>query len=260
MLFFLTRATQQRYLYRGSDRRSEGTIMALQRFLNLPEEEKDKVLGIAKKQFAQYGYDQMSLNFFLRELGISKGQFYYWFEDKADLFFTVLKQGIDALQRRLNDHGMPKSKSEYWEHMRNSRLISEKLWEEKEFVEIGQMVYQQIPSTHPIYERLIELSSPLREHFCEGIQLGQTWEFVRTDLSASALYDLTDGVSEVFYNKILNSYAKGKPPTEETLMLHDMLGRTLRLILQPSFVAVSVIAASLVAAEMFVKHALIYHF
>ena len=126
--------------------------------------------------------------------------------------------------------------------MRNSRLISEKLWEEKEFVEIGQMVYQQIPSNHPIYDRLIEFSSPLREHFCEGIQLGQTWEFVRTDLSASALYDLTDGVSEVFYNKILNSYAKGKPPTEETLMLHDMLGRTLRLILQPSFVAVLVIA------------------
>ena len=232
--------------------------MPLNRFLNLPHEDKERVLLIAKKQFSTHGYDAMSLNLLLKELDISKGQFYYWFEDKADLFFTVLKQGMDALQRRLNDHGMPKSKSEYWEHMRNSRLISEKLWEEKEFVEIGQMVYQQIPSTHPLYERLIEFCSPLREHFCEGIQLGQTRGFVRTDLSASDLCDLTDGVSEVFYNKILNSYAKGKPPTEETLMLHNMLGRTLRLILQPSFVAVSVVAASLIAAEMLVKHALIY--
>ena len=99
--FFLDRATQQRYLYRGSDRRFEGTVMALQRFLNLPKEEKDKVLGIAKKQFAQYGYDQMSLNFFLKELGISKGQFYYWFEDKADLFFTVMQEGLEALRLSL---------------------------------------------------------------------------------------------------------------------------------------------------------------
>jgi len=205
--------------------------MPLNRFLNLPHEDKERVLQIAKKQFSHHGYDAMSLNLLLKELDISKGQFYYWFEDKADLFFTVLKQGMDALQRRLNDHGMPKSKSEYWEHMRNSRLISEKLWEEKEFVEIGQMVYQQIPSTHPLYERLIEFCSPLREHFCEGIQLGQTWGFVRTDLSASALYDLTDGLSDVFYSKILNTYDKDSAPFAQAVTLHELLGKTLRFVL-----------------------------
>ena len=82
--------------------------MPLNRFLNLPNEDKERVLQIAKKQFSTYGFDAMSLNLLLKELDISKGQFYYWFEDKADLFFTVLNEGIDALQKRLNDHGMPK--------------------------------------------------------------------------------------------------------------------------------------------------------
>jgi AcrR family transcriptional regulator len=205
--------------------------MPLNRFLNLPHEDKERVLQIAKKQFSHHGYDAMSLNLLLKELDISKGQFYYWFEDKADLFFTVLKQGIDALQQRLNDHGMPKSKSKYWEHMRNSRLISEMLWEEKDFVEIGQIIYRQIPQNHPLYERLQECGAPLREHFCDGIQLGQTWGFVRTDLSASALYDLTDGLSDVFYSKILNTYDKDSAPFAQAVTLHELLGKTLRFVL-----------------------------
>ena len=205
--------------------------MPLNRFLNLPHEDKERVLQIAKKQFSHHGYDAMSLNLLLKELDISKGQFYYWFEDKADLFFTVLKQGIDALQQRLNDHGMPKSKSKYWEHMRNSRLISEMLWEEKYFVEIGQIIYRQIPQNHPLYERLQECGAPLREHFCDGIQLGQTWGFVRTDLSASALYDLTDGLSDVFYSKILNTYDKDSAPFAQAVTLHELLGKTLRFVL-----------------------------
>jgi AcrR family transcriptional regulator len=205
--------------------------MPLNRFLNLPHEDKERVLQIAKKQFSHHGYDAMSLNLLLKELDISKGQFYYWFEDKADLFFTVLKQGIDALQQRLNDHGMPKSKSKYWEHMRNSRLISEMLWKEKDFVEIGQIIYRQIPQNHPLYERLQECGAPLREHFCDGIQLGQTWGFVRTDLSASALYDLTDGLSDVFYSKILNTYDKDSAPFAQAVTLHELLGKTLRFVL-----------------------------
>lgn len=206
-------------------------LMPLNRFLNLPHEDKERVLQIAKKQFSHHGYDAMSLNLLLKELDISKGQFYYWFEDKADLFFTVLKQGIDALQQRLNDHGMPKSKSKYWEHMRNSRLISEMLWKEKDFVEIGQIIYRQIPQNHPLYERLQECGAPLREHFCDGIQLGQTWGFVRTDLSASALYDLTDGLSDVFYSKILNTYDKDSAPLAQAVTLHELLGKTLRFVL-----------------------------
>ena len=66
--------------------------MPLNRFLNLPNEEKERVLGISKTQFATNGYDATSLNLLLKELKISKGQFYYWFEDKADLFFTIMQE------------------------------------------------------------------------------------------------------------------------------------------------------------------------
>jgi AcrR family transcriptional regulator len=205
----------------------------LNRFLNLPKEEKDRVLGISKSQFATNGYDATSLNLLLRELEISKGQFYYWFEDKADLFFTVMEEGLDALQLRLDGHGQPTSATDYWDHMRESRLIIERFWAENDFVEIGQMVSQQIPSNHPIYERLVVCSTPLQSHFSEGLRLGQQWALVRADLSIEVLVKLTDGVGDAFYGPMLQTYTKGKPPTEETLLLHDLLWRTLRMILQP---------------------------
>ena len=207
--------------------------MPLNRFLNLPKEERGRVLGISKKQFSNHGYDATSLNLLLKELDISKGQFYYWFEDKADLFFTIMQEGLDALQVRLNEHGQPKSKSEYWSHMRESRLISEQIWNDNDLVEIGQMISQQIPSNHPIYERLMICSGPLQNHCIEGLKIGQEWGLVRTDLSVKTLLKLIDGVSDGFYQPMLDSYTKDTPPSNETLLLHDLLGRTLRLILQP---------------------------
>lgn len=207
--------------------------MPLNRFLNLPQEEKDRVLGISKTQFAINGYDVTSLNLLLKELDISKGQFYYWFEDKADLFFTVLQEGLDALCLRLEEHGQPTSAAGYWDHIRESRLLSERFWADHDFVEIGQMVSQQIPSNHPIYERLLVCSTPLQNHFIEGLRLGQEWGLVRTDLSVEILLRLTDGVGDVFYGPILENYVKNQPPSEEILSLHELLGRTIRLILQP---------------------------
>jgi len=207
--------------------------MPLKRFLNIPQEEKERVLRISKAQFAINGYDATSLNLLLKELEISKGQFYYWFEDKADLFFTVMQEGLDALRLRLDEYGHPTSATEYWSHMRESRLITERFWDDNGFVENGQMVSQQIPPNHPIYERLAVCSAPLQSHFREGLRLGQEWGLVRTDLSIEILQKLTDGVGDVFYEPMLQTYTKGKPPTEETLLLHDLLGRTLRLILQP---------------------------
>ena len=207
--------------------------MALNRFLNLPQEDRDRVLEIAKVQFGRLGYDATSLNLLLKELDISKGQFYYWFEDKADLFFTVMQEGLDALGQRLKEHGQPTSEFDYWPHMRQTRLITERFWDDHGFVEIGRMVSQHIPPHHSIYERLVACSTPLQNHFSEGIRLGQNWGLVRTDLSVETLLKLTDGVSDAFYAPMLDSYTKGQPLAKETLVLHELLGRTLRSILQP---------------------------
>ena len=60
------------------------------RFLKLDPERRDRLLEAAAEEFAGRGYDSSSLNQLIERLGLSKGQFYYYFDDKADLFATVL--------------------------------------------------------------------------------------------------------------------------------------------------------------------------
>ena len=64
--------------------------MARPRFLKFDPGRRDRLLEAAAEEFAARGYGAASLNKLIERLGLSKGQFYYYFDDKADLFATVL--------------------------------------------------------------------------------------------------------------------------------------------------------------------------
>ena len=65
--------------------------MPLARYKNLAAERKEAILRAAAHEFAEKGYERASLNRMIKEAGLSKGTFYYYFEDKTDLFVTVLR-------------------------------------------------------------------------------------------------------------------------------------------------------------------------
>jgi AcrR family transcriptional regulator len=61
------------------------------RFQKLSHERRDQILQTAAEEFAQHGFDGASLNHILGAAGLSKGAAYYYFDDKADLFTTVVQ-------------------------------------------------------------------------------------------------------------------------------------------------------------------------
>jgi AcrR family transcriptional regulator len=68
------------------------------RFENLSPERREQMLEVAGQEFAQHGYDGASLNHILEAAGVSKGAAYYYFDDKADLFVTVVRHYWAHLQ------------------------------------------------------------------------------------------------------------------------------------------------------------------
>lgn len=60
--------------------------MPKQTFLNLPEEKRETITTAAVEEFAGYGFESASINRIVANSGISKGSFYQYFEDKADVF------------------------------------------------------------------------------------------------------------------------------------------------------------------------------
>ena len=67
-------------------------LLPFSRFEKLAKEKRELLLDQAARELAAYGFEQSSLNRILEQSNMSKGAAYYYFEDKADLFVTVIIQ------------------------------------------------------------------------------------------------------------------------------------------------------------------------
>ena len=72
--------------------------MPYPRFNKLPVEKREQLLDIAAQEFAKYGFEDASVNRILEQAHMSKGAAYYYFEDKVDLFCTVIQCAMERLQ------------------------------------------------------------------------------------------------------------------------------------------------------------------
>lgn len=72
--------------------------MPFPRFHKLAQEKRERLLDIAAQEFATHGFEDASVNRILEHAQMSKGAAYYYFEDKVDLFFTVVQYCNERLK------------------------------------------------------------------------------------------------------------------------------------------------------------------
>jgi AcrR family transcriptional regulator len=70
------------------------------RFHKLSAKKRQQILAAAAMEFADHGFGQASLNRIIRAAEISKGAFYYYFDDKADLYGTVMAWVVEVILPR----------------------------------------------------------------------------------------------------------------------------------------------------------------
>jgi AcrR family transcriptional regulator len=62
------------------------------RIVKSPHERKKEFLDIARRLFFTKGYEQTSVDEIIKEVGLSKGSFYYYFKSKEDLLDELTKE------------------------------------------------------------------------------------------------------------------------------------------------------------------------
>lgn len=69
--------------------------MVKQGFLNLEDEEQERILEAAIQEFSEKNYDSASINRIIRQAGISKGSMYHYFKNKEDLYLYMIDKVME---------------------------------------------------------------------------------------------------------------------------------------------------------------------
>ncbi len=64
---------------------------------------KELIIDAASEVFAKYGYYKASMDKIAQASNLTKGALYYFYKNKADLFYAVVESGIHSLNRKLDE-------------------------------------------------------------------------------------------------------------------------------------------------------------
>jgi len=167
------------------------------RFEKLSEEKRARILTTSAKEFAAHGYDGASLNHILSEAGISKGAAYYYFDDKADLFATVLGHYWQRVAGRIDVSEVRLDAAGFWD------------WA-AEMYRQGLVLAEQEPWLLPLFKGLFRQRdvpglpagvaaalSEVREWTRALVVRGQEVGAVRSDVPLELLLELLFAVDDV---------------------------------------------------------------
>ena len=88
------------------------------RWERLGEEKRAAILHAAASEFASKGFKDASFNQIIEAAGLSKGAMYYYFDDKEDLFLTVMGGVQDHLLEQVGELGPVHDAESYWRAVR----------------------------------------------------------------------------------------------------------------------------------------------
>ncbi len=181
------------------DEETQDAMSPLARFEKLDDEKKSNILETAAAEFAANGFEGASLNQIINNATISKGTFYYYFEDKFDLFGAVFRHYFDP--RMLLDRELimsAETPDDFWEYFTTSSHQSMMLAVKKPLaIELGTALSALSPellAQGEVGAYIAEVTALL----VEVIEHGQDIGAIRTDIPLEFLIQIWTSVDMAF--------------------------------------------------------------
>jgi AcrR family transcriptional regulator len=171
--------------------------LARRRFEALPRERQDEILRLAAEEFAAHGFQGTSYNQLLERLQLGKSSAYYYFDDKRDLFLTVVERCYATYHEAIARLPRPTSAASFWRFVEQASLAGfEVMLRDPTIAAVMQCVEREQSLLGELgSDRVLEGQSSFYETLLrEGQRLGA----VRSDLPLSLLVDVTRGLAITF--------------------------------------------------------------
>ncbi len=203
------------------------------RFERLPTEKRRRILAVAAEEFATQGFAGASINRIIDQAGISKGAAYYYFDDKADLFATVIRAGLESFQPptgaeldvdRLDSATFWPTVLTFYQGLLDS--IRRQPW----LTALGKMFYGPPPSA-AVGALVAEQLDLARRWLGRLVARGQAVGAIRTDLPGDLLLTMLAAAGEAADRWFVGNRERLPPDTADALAL--VLFDALRRLAEP---------------------------
>jgi AcrR family transcriptional regulator len=172
--------------------------MPTKRFDNLDRDRKSAIISSARSEFAASGFERASLNTIAREADISKGSLYYYFEDKLDLYMTVLTLLMDEMMEAVGGFMKGEITGDFWEAMFDMYDHALRyMYEHPDIIGFGREV-RHLVSSGVMHSAFADYS---RESYniilnimLRGQEMGAVRKDVPIDLLVHAVYYMDEGM------------------------------------------------------------------
>jgi len=162
------------------------------------------ILDAAAREFAEHGYDGASLNAMLLAAGLSKGSFYYYFDDKADLAATVLTREMEGFVAEMAKLRRVDRVDEFWAEIDRYSVVSlGKLRESKQQSDVIQRLGMAMYKHPELMERCGALIAAAQQKILAFWARGQEIGAVRTDLPVAALLSTVQSIKQALATALL---------------------------------------------------------
>jgi len=163
--------------------------MTNNRFHKLDEEKKNKILGTALEEFASNGFDGSSINRISKMAGLSAGNLYYYFENKEDLYLTVVDYVFNTFKKSDD-----RAEFSFWDEV--EQLVRNRVAISRENKVVSRFLnrffeYADNHNGSGVERITIEkVQNEFRIIFDKGIECGE----IRNDLDSEYLFNLHLGL------------------------------------------------------------------
>jgi AcrR family transcriptional regulator len=197
--------------------------MVRQRFDKLDPQRQEQLLQAAADEFAEQGFERASLNRIITRAGTSKGSLYYYFEDKTDLFATVIERATAQVVQFVAGFSLDDLTAEtYWPAMesfmrRSAAYLSGNAW----YLRLARSFYRlraRSGSAGPM-ARVFDWA---RIWVTRSVARGQELGVVRGDLPLPFLAELALAVGEVGDVWLLERWEELSEADRERLIVAEL--------------------------------------
>lgn len=168
------------------------------RFEKLDPERRTAILRVAAEEFAEHGYEASSYNRIIERSGLSKGAIYYYFDDKEDLYATVLRDAMQRLVLDAGDVSGTRDPEEFWREFEVWYVRSlERFQEEPHAVGLARSLVKALSrgAASGVLAELRTFARAFMEAFLEhGQSIGAIRRDVPQDLLLAIVMALEEGI------------------------------------------------------------------